>query len=186
MPAHQCARFYNDPIISHERPVKRIIRYLLDTRDKGILILQTRPHKGIGMLLMLMVLTLLVAGNMAIMTLQNLFCQGQDILIIMVKDRIFHHVCRMYNYWGKQITNRICSEYNIERVYYSLSRHKRGNSLPRVDEGNTIWLVGRWKVTHQGTVRILRRLVTRRPTETAGSWSIFDIESWFFSGEQGD
>ena len=32
---HQCARFNNDPHLSHERAVKRIGIYLLDTRDKG-------------------------------------------------------------------------------------------------------------------------------------------------------
>ena len=36
MPTHQCARFNNNPKLSHERAVKRIVRYLLDTRDKGI------------------------------------------------------------------------------------------------------------------------------------------------------
>ena len=34
---HQCARFNNDPHLSHERAVKRIGRYLLDTRDKGMI-----------------------------------------------------------------------------------------------------------------------------------------------------
>ena len=37
MATHQCARFNNDPHLSHERAVKRIDRYLLDTRDKGII-----------------------------------------------------------------------------------------------------------------------------------------------------
>ena len=37
MATHQCARFSNDPKLSHERAVKRIGRYLLDTRDKGII-----------------------------------------------------------------------------------------------------------------------------------------------------
>ena len=35
MATHQCARFNNDPHLSHERSVKRIGRYLSDTRDKG-------------------------------------------------------------------------------------------------------------------------------------------------------
>ena len=34
---HQCARFNNDPHLSHERAVERIGRYLLDTRDKGMI-----------------------------------------------------------------------------------------------------------------------------------------------------
>ena len=34
---HQCARFNNDPHLSHERAVKRIGRYLLDTRDNGMI-----------------------------------------------------------------------------------------------------------------------------------------------------
>ena len=37
MTTHQCARFNNDPHLSHERAVKRIGRYLLDTRDKGMI-----------------------------------------------------------------------------------------------------------------------------------------------------
>ena len=37
MATHQCARFNNDPKLSHERAVKKIVRYLLDTRDKGII-----------------------------------------------------------------------------------------------------------------------------------------------------
>ena len=37
MATHQCARFNNDPKLSHDRTVKKIVRYLLDTRDKGII-----------------------------------------------------------------------------------------------------------------------------------------------------
>ena len=37
METHQCARFNNDPHLSHERSVKRIGRYILDTRDKGMI-----------------------------------------------------------------------------------------------------------------------------------------------------
>ena len=37
MATHQCARLNNDPLLSHERAVKRIGRYLLDTRDKGMI-----------------------------------------------------------------------------------------------------------------------------------------------------
>ena len=36
MANHQCARFVNDPKLSHERTVKKIVRYLLDPKDKGI------------------------------------------------------------------------------------------------------------------------------------------------------
>ena len=38
MANHQCARFVNDPKLSHERTVKKIVRYLLDTKDKGIVL----------------------------------------------------------------------------------------------------------------------------------------------------
>jgi hypothetical protein len=34
---HQCARFCNNPMLSHEQAVKRICRYLAGTKDKGIL-----------------------------------------------------------------------------------------------------------------------------------------------------
>ena len=37
MATHQCARFNNDPHLSQERAVKRIGRYLLDTRNKGMI-----------------------------------------------------------------------------------------------------------------------------------------------------
>ena len=43
---HQCARFSNDPKLSHERAVKRIVRYLKKTRDKRI-ILTPDKSKGI-------------------------------------------------------------------------------------------------------------------------------------------
>ena len=36
MAVHQCARFSMKPMLSHERAVKRIGRYLLGTREKGI------------------------------------------------------------------------------------------------------------------------------------------------------
>ena len=37
MKVHQCARFNIDPKLSHERAVTRIGRYLLDTKDKGLI-----------------------------------------------------------------------------------------------------------------------------------------------------
>ena len=37
MATHQCARFDNNPKLSYERAVKKIIRYLLDTKDKDII-----------------------------------------------------------------------------------------------------------------------------------------------------
>ena len=43
---HQCARFSSNPKLSHERAVKRIVRYLKGTRDKG-LILQPNASKGV-------------------------------------------------------------------------------------------------------------------------------------------
>ena len=36
---HQCARFAIDPKLSHERAIKRIARYLLDSKDRGIVYL---------------------------------------------------------------------------------------------------------------------------------------------------
>ena len=46
MATHQCARFNTDPKLSHERAVKRIVRYLLDTKDKGIIF---RPDLSKGL-----------------------------------------------------------------------------------------------------------------------------------------
>lgn len=34
---HQCARFCNDPKLSHEKAIKRICRYLKSTEDKGLI-----------------------------------------------------------------------------------------------------------------------------------------------------
>ena len=42
----QCARFSNDPRRSHEEAVKRIGRYLIKTRDKGLVL---RPDKSRGL-----------------------------------------------------------------------------------------------------------------------------------------
>jgi histone deacetylase 1/2 len=42
---HQCARFCQDPKLSHERAVKRLCRYLLGTKDKGIIF---RPDVSLG------------------------------------------------------------------------------------------------------------------------------------------
>ena len=46
MATHQCARFNSDPKLAHERAVKRIVKYLLDTKDKGIIF---RPDLSKGL-----------------------------------------------------------------------------------------------------------------------------------------
>jgi hypothetical protein len=46
MATHQCARFCSNPKLSHERAVKKIVRYLLDSRDKGIIF---RPDLSKGL-----------------------------------------------------------------------------------------------------------------------------------------
>ena len=43
---HQCARFAANPKLSHERALKRIVRYLKGTRDKGI-ILKPNLEEGV-------------------------------------------------------------------------------------------------------------------------------------------
>ena len=45
MATHQCARFNYCPELCHERAVKWICKYLLDTNDEGI-IFQPDPTKG--------------------------------------------------------------------------------------------------------------------------------------------
>lgn len=45
MVVHQCARFSIDPKLSHEKAVKRIARYLLGNKERGI---QFRPDKSKG------------------------------------------------------------------------------------------------------------------------------------------
>ena len=46
MAVQQCARFCTDPKQDHEEAVKRICRYLLKTRDKGLIL---RPDKSKGL-----------------------------------------------------------------------------------------------------------------------------------------
>ena len=46
MAVNQCARFSNDPKLSHERAVKRIVRYLHGTKDRGI-IFNPDPKRGL-------------------------------------------------------------------------------------------------------------------------------------------
>ena len=43
---HQCARFCNDPHLSYERAVKRIAKYLLGSKDRGIV---CRPDRTKGL-----------------------------------------------------------------------------------------------------------------------------------------
>ena len=45
MAVHQCARFSNDPKITHERAVMRIGKYLLGTKDRGVKFI---PDKSLG------------------------------------------------------------------------------------------------------------------------------------------
>jgi hypothetical protein len=46
MATHQCARFNNNPKLSHERSIRRVCKYLLGTQDKGI-VFKPDPSKGI-------------------------------------------------------------------------------------------------------------------------------------------
>ena len=46
MATHQCARFNNDPKLSHERSIRRICKYLLGTQDRG-LVFKPDISKGI-------------------------------------------------------------------------------------------------------------------------------------------
>ena len=46
MAVHQCARFNNDPMLSHEREITRICRYLIATKDLGIVY---KPNKNLGL-----------------------------------------------------------------------------------------------------------------------------------------
>ncbi len=45
MSVHQCARFNNNPMLSHERTIKRIVRYLAGTKTHGVII---KPDKTKG------------------------------------------------------------------------------------------------------------------------------------------
>ena len=46
MAVHQCARFNNCPMLSHERAIIRICRYLLLTKEKGMIY---RPNRLLGL-----------------------------------------------------------------------------------------------------------------------------------------
>ena len=46
MAVHQCARFSQNPKLSHERAVKRVGRYLLGTKNRGIIF---NPNKNVGL-----------------------------------------------------------------------------------------------------------------------------------------
>jgi len=46
MATHQCARYNNDPKLSHERAIQRIEKYLLGTQNKGI-IFSPNPKQGL-------------------------------------------------------------------------------------------------------------------------------------------
>ena len=45
MAVHQCARFFIDPKITHERAIMRIRKYLLATKERGIKFTPNK-HKG--------------------------------------------------------------------------------------------------------------------------------------------
>ena len=76
MATHQCARFNNDPHLSHERAVNSIGRYLLDTRDKGMIY---RPDTKRG-LECYVDADLLVDGKMEITTVRNQYFHVQVLL----------------------------------------------------------------------------------------------------------
>ena len=46
MAVHQCARFTNMPMLSHERAIQRICRYLLSTRNQGMIY---KPNFSLGL-----------------------------------------------------------------------------------------------------------------------------------------
>ncbi len=46
MSLHQCACFNNKPMLSHERAITRIVRYLAGTKTRGV-IFQPDKKKGI-------------------------------------------------------------------------------------------------------------------------------------------
>ena len=46
MAVHQCAKFSMNPMLSHEKDTKRIGRYLLGSKNRGI-VFKSEPHKGL-------------------------------------------------------------------------------------------------------------------------------------------
>ena len=45
MAVHQCARFNNNPMLSHEKAVKRIVKYLKHHPDRGIIYKVEKPRE---------------------------------------------------------------------------------------------------------------------------------------------
>ena len=98
MATHQCARFNNDPHLSHERAVKRIGRYLLDTRDKGMIY---RPDITQG-------LECYVDADFSGGWKDGNHDSPESVFS---RTGFFNNVCWMPNYLGKQVVNRNFPEY---------------------------------------------------------------------------
>ncbi len=77
---HQCVRFSSDPRLSHERAVKRIVRYLKGTKDQGIIL---TPNKKREFNVMLM---LILQEDIALqlVRIRYLFLVGLDLLYIIM------------------------------------------------------------------------------------------------------
>eukprot|EP00957_Ditylum_brightwellii_P077024 5853622-Ditylum_brightwellii.AAC.1 len=46
MAVHQCARFTNKPMLSHERAIRMLVKYLAGSADRGV-VYTPNPEKGI-------------------------------------------------------------------------------------------------------------------------------------------
>ena len=98
MATHKCARFNNDPHLSHEQSVKLIRRYLLDNRDKGMIY---RPDTLIG-LECYVDADFQMDGRMVILTLWNHHC---------FTHRFCYYLCWIPNSLGEKNTNRNSPQY---------------------------------------------------------------------------
>ena len=107
---HQCAKYNNGPKLSHKRTVKKVVRYLLETRDKGISNLQARSTQRIGMLRRCWFFWLTEGW------------QSWRTCISLVQDRLYEYVCLVSHYTEEQDSNQKCTEYNWERIYYTINR----------------------------------------------------------------
>ena len=73
MAVHQCVRFSQNPKLSHERAVKRVGRYLLGTKDSGIIF---NPNKNVGLECLSMRI-LQELGLRMILVMQIIYCHVQ-------------------------------------------------------------------------------------------------------------
>ena len=115
---HQCARFSSNPKLSHERAIKRIVRYLKGTKDKGI-ILKPNPSEGVKCYV-----DADFAGGYSSET-----CQDSVAVFSRTGYVIFYYGCPIV--WVSKLQSEI-SLSTVEAEYIALSQSMR-DVIPLID-----------------------------------------------------